>query len=225
MGGEACAPPAFCTARKCSPARPVSNLKILSRTGQGPEDGRAASEETAALPGPGRGGTVVVGTESDVSGDGRSLARLCATSGTGELLVAWIAWHVIEDASNPGAGLAAWGRSHSRRPSPGRSGPSSVLAAELRRAARSPDAFSFAGLRSRRPRAHTPRLFSSYLFRVGQNRLPKGGSWRHADLPLPTCRGRTRPNAERETTAPPLVFRGAGKKWLTIFIFRADTQT
>lgn len=95
MGGEACAPPAFCTARKCSPARPVSNLKILSRTDQEPEDGRAASEETAALPVPGRGGTVVVGTESDVSGGGRSLARLCATSGTGELLVAWIAWHVI----------------------------------------------------------------------------------------------------------------------------------
>lgn len=104
MGGEACAPPTFCTARKCSPGSPVSNLKILSRTDQKPGHGRAASEETAALPVPGRGGTVVVGTESDVSGDGRSLARLCETSGTGELLVAWIAWHVIRDISNPGRG-------------------------------------------------------------------------------------------------------------------------
>lgn len=145
------------------PARSTTS-KILSRTDQEPGSGRAASEETAALPGPGRGGTAVVGTEGDVSGDGRSLARLGETSGTGELLVAWIAWHVIHDASSQGAGLAARGRSHSGRPSRGRSGLSSVLVAEPRCAARSTDAFSSAGLRrSRLPRGRHTGVFFHFV--------------------------------------------------------------
>lgn len=94
----------------------------------------------------------MVGTELDVSGEGRSLARPGVTSGTGELLVAWIARHVIQDAGRPRGGAGGAGAGPRRgRHSRALSGPCSVLAAGLRREARLADALSFARLRSPSP--------------------------------------------------------------------------
>lgn len=102
--GEACTPLTFRTASKCSPAGPGNDLEILSRTDQGCGGDRAASEETVVLPVPGRGGSVVVGTESDVTVTGGAWRGFARLPEPGELLVAWIARHVTVDVSDPGRG-------------------------------------------------------------------------------------------------------------------------
>lgn len=100
------------TARKDAPASPVNNLQSLAATDPGRRRPRRLGGNRSSLLSGSRG-PGVVGTEPDVSGGGRSLAPSCATSGTRELLLPWIARHVIQDASRPegvAGGAGAWPR-------------------------------------------------------------------------------------------------------------------